>query len=287
MRLAAAAGVALALFVGAAGPAFAASCPGPPGRKTAGKLSDRGLVAVDEGRHAEAARLFDDAFACDHHPTLLWNAARAYEKAGELDVARARYATYRGLPGLEAARAAEAGEKVRTIDDIQRRQADAGRGTGRALGRLRVPAASVVRSPEALPVEAAPPLNVGRGQRTSGYVLLGAGVAVAAVGFVFMSRANHAYDDLNREFADGIAEGDAVRWAQYEAGRKSAGKDADRDQRTMWAFFGAGAAVAVTGTVLVLTAPRGRTPSTRGDATVVGAAPIPGGAVAFGRVRFR
>lgn len=281
-------GLALVAMVGlAAGPAVAASCPGRPGRVTAGKLSDRGLVAVDEGRHAEAARLFDDAFACDHHPTLLWNAARAYEKAGELEVARARYATYRGLPGLEAARVAEAGERMRTIDDLQRRDANAGRVTGRELARIRVPDARTTQKSVLPPAKSTDSPRSGRGRRTAGFVLLGAGAAVAAVGFVFLGRANHAYDDLGDEFGQGIAEGDEARWTQYDAARKGAEKDADRDQRTMWAFFGAGAAAAITGTVLVLTAPRGGALKTRGDATVVGAAPIPGGAVAFGRVRFR
>lgn len=280
--------LALLATVGlAGGSAVAASCPGPPGRVSAGKLSDRGLVAVDAGRHAEAARLFDDAFACDHHPTLLWNAARAYENAGELDVARARYLTYRGMPGLKAARVAEAGERLRTIDDLQRRDANAGKVAGRALAGVRIPEPRVGAIGVLPPSEPTIPSRAGRGQRTSGFVLLGAGVAVAAVGFVFLNRANHAYDDLNAEFAGGIVEDDAAQWAQYDAARKAAIEDTGREHRTMWILFGAGAAAAITGTVLLLTAPRDGARKTRGEAAIVGAAPIPGGAVAFGRVRFR
>lgn len=279
-------GVACTLLAGAVTPAQAAKCPGKPGRKTASKLSDRGLVAVDEGRHADAARLFDDAFACDHHPTLLWNAARAYEKAGELDVARDRFVTYRGLPGLEPARAAEANEQVRAIDDIKRRDANAGRLAGRVLGALREPAPRSPKSTKRPVADPKPAPRRGRGQRTAGYVLLGAGVATAAVGFVFMDRANHAYDGLNEQFGAGIAEGDTARLAQYDEARASAIEGADRDKRTMWAFFGAGAAAAVTGTILVLTAPKDRAVAPKVTLTGIGASPLPGGAFASGAFRF-
>lgn len=278
-------GVACALLAGAVGPAQAANCPGKPGRKTAGRLSDRGLVAVDEGRHGEAARLFDDAFACDHHPTLLWNAARAYENAGELETARDRFVTYRGLPGLEPARAAEANARIRAIDDGLRRDAQAGRVAGAVLGALREPEARAPTKAAMGSPEAKSPARRGRGQRTAGYVLLGAGVATAAVGFVFLDRANHAYDDLNEQFAGGIAEGDAAQLALYEEARSAAVKDADRDKRAMWALFGAGAAAAVTGAVLVLTAPKGA-PAPRVALRGLGAGPLRGGAGLSGTFDF-
>ncbi|MCB9729027.1 MAG: hypothetical protein H6744_07145 [Deltaproteobacteria bacterium] len=267
-------------------PARAASCPGRPGRASAGRLSDAGLRAVEEGRHAEAARLFDDAYACDHHPTLLWNAARAYERAEQWALARARYATYQGLPGLAAARAAEARERLAAVDAALQRLETCGSETGHALGRLRLPPAQAPESAK-LPAEAVPAAPRARsGRRIAGGTLIGVGVATAAVGFAFLARARGAYDDLDATYGGGIAANDAKRWAEYDAARSAAIDDSDGERRTMWVFFGAGAAMAIAGTVLVLTAPSPGEPRGIGHPSVIGAAPVAGGAVAFGGWRF-
>ncbi len=53
--------------------------------------NERALEAYEAGRFGEAARLFEAAFAADPHPSLLWNAARAYDLGGELELALDRY----------------------------------------------------------------------------------------------------------------------------------------------------------------------------------------------------
>lgn len=72
-----------------------------PGRETeaetkrrASALFSRGEALYRIGDHARAARLFEEAHALAPHPDILWNVARANERAGELARAANAYAEY-------------------------------------------------------------------------------------------------------------------------------------------------------------------------------------------------
>jgi hypothetical protein len=74
--------------------AHAASAPTPATKEKASSLFKAGVAAFKKHKYAEAAGQFEKAFDLVPHPTALWNAADAREKAGELATAANLYTRY-------------------------------------------------------------------------------------------------------------------------------------------------------------------------------------------------
>lgn len=70
------------------------AAPNEEPRKAAAASFTRGEQAFTEGDFLRAAELFDAAYAAAPHHAALWNAARAYHRAGEDVKATTRYAQY-------------------------------------------------------------------------------------------------------------------------------------------------------------------------------------------------
>lgn len=78
-----------------AAPAFAAEPPPKAEQKKAAAAAfNRGEKAYSAGRFADAGGAFEEAFSYVPHPSALWNAARAWNRAGELARAANLYARY-------------------------------------------------------------------------------------------------------------------------------------------------------------------------------------------------
>ncbi len=72
-------------------------------------------TAYEHGRYRDAARLFSAAYEADGHPELMYNVARAHDKAGDLASALQAYRRYLALsPGTDAR--AEVQARIRAIE---------------------------------------------------------------------------------------------------------------------------------------------------------------------------
>lgn len=74
----------------------------------ADELFGRGRAAYDRGEYVEAAALLLEAYDCHADPALLFNAARAYDRARDRDAAIATYERY-----LASSPTSEAGARAR------------------------------------------------------------------------------------------------------------------------------------------------------------------------------
>jgi tetratricopeptide (TPR) repeat protein len=74
----------------------------------ADELFGRGRAAYDRGEYVEAATLLLEAYDCHADPALLFNAARAYDRARDRDAAIATYERY-----LASSPTSEAGARAR------------------------------------------------------------------------------------------------------------------------------------------------------------------------------
>jgi hypothetical protein len=75
------------------GPRARADDPAPPTSEAARRF-DEGTRAFEAGDFLAAARLFLEAYAAERHHASLWNAARAYRRAGEHAAAANLYRRY-------------------------------------------------------------------------------------------------------------------------------------------------------------------------------------------------
>lgn len=75
-------------------------------------LSGQALEAFRERRYSDAAELFDKAHVQFADENLLWNAGRAWEKAGELKLAKERYTDFLGFENVQASLRIEAGDAL-------------------------------------------------------------------------------------------------------------------------------------------------------------------------------
>ena len=264
-------GAVLASLTGAgAGLPAAWAEAGSERRDRAAKHHDDGVAASRAGRHAAAAGHFDAAYELDPHPTLLWNAARAWERAGRSEEARIRYLRYSALD--------EVGEQLREEallrhEDL-RRMEGAGRVAGGALG---VEARSVAASLDLVEVRAEPSSSL----PPAGWALVGAGSAAAVSGVVFLML---MADDLavGRRVSNNELAGDAhdVNTEFFDH------VDASMQRhRALGATFLAVGGVALgVGVVLVMLG--SRPAEADPDAVTWGLAPLPGGGALSASGRF-
>jgi hypothetical protein len=87
--------MAMTLYVGTAAAQAPPVLTAPAGaRKEAARKYTEGTRAFDAGDFTGAAQAFEAAYALAPHPDALWNAARAWHRAGELARAANLYARY-------------------------------------------------------------------------------------------------------------------------------------------------------------------------------------------------
>lgn len=185
------------------------------------------------GDYGGAVAAYLRAYRTSPAAGLLYNVAIIYDKKlGERDLAVDFYRRYIAAPDADPSVVERATLRVQALK-AEKAAVDAA-----ALAPAPPPA-----EPPQQVIQPVRPGDAGRGQRLAGWLTLGAGVATAGVGVVFGVQAQTSQDD-------------------FDAGTTVTGKQDARDQGEQQALiadvlYGVGAAAAVTGLVLVLTAPDG------------------------------
>jgi len=115
------------IVLSAAGQALAQEAGQPTAtqdREAAQQKAREGMEAFDAGRFLDAARLFEEAQALFPHPSNLFNAAKAWEKAAEYQKAADAYRAYLDLYAAQNAGAAPPdGEDVLRTIEVMRQKA--------------------------------------------------------------------------------------------------------------------------------------------------------------------
>jgi tetratricopeptide (TPR) repeat protein len=207
----------------------------PAGAASFKALVDAGLEAYAAKRYADAIVAFEQAYQLQPEPELVYNVARAHEKALHRDEAIAAYERFMKLPGTTAelrTKALGALESLRAeqaaLEKAERARASASLGT-----------AGAARAPADAATTAAP----SDGSRVLAGTLMGVGGAGLAVGAVFGVLALNAKSDFDG--VDRTATGAAERRASLKA-------DVERNALVADVAIIAGAATAITGLVLFL-----------------------------------
>ena len=240
------------------GPARAAA----PVSSEAQLRADEGLAAYKAKRYREAAAKFEAARAHIDDANLLWNAGRAWERAGELERARERYvallaradvdgetrvsarAALERMLGLLAARASAMPGAERIAVYTREREVAAADGNRELVEVLdRMIESERGRTPVAVePLEAPPDKLVPWAVLIGGLAITGAGIGLAVVGQSQLD----ALDDDQARAAGGpittITRADALE-------RRDEG---DTLRLVGGISAGVGAAAAITGLVLLL-----------------------------------
>lgn len=232
--------LALALALGAPSAALAAD-PDP-----AVTLVEQAAAAYRAGRYVAAAELFVSAFELSKAPVQLRNAAKAYERAEQLDAALTAWRRYAAQPGLTDAEQGEAAAEIRAIEQRQaaaraRADADAAR---QAADAARAEAQAAQSRAEAAQARAdavreAPPSKVGA------YVLVGAGAAsLVAAGAVFL-HAQGRLSDLDEDLATTDGAGRITGISVEQATSERSGIESERTASAV--LLGVGLAAAAGG----------------------------------------
>jgi tetratricopeptide (TPR) repeat protein len=291
--------VALASLAALAAPARAQTPPGP----ITGEAADdyrKGATAYDLGEYQPALEAFKDAYRLVQDPVLLFNIAQCHRKLGQVAEALSFYRSYlRRAPQAE-----HRAEVLRHIEEMERlaaqkpaaaspavpppgdRSADgegggaplAPSGSSMAAAPAPPPAASATSpfaasAPVSIGVTAAPEASaVGHRRRTLAVVAGGVGLAGLAVGSVLALSARSSYDSAAARCPDHVC---------ASLADKMQGDDARRLGNIATAFSVGGAAVAVAGVILWLTAPEDS--RARGLAAAPSAGPSYAGMTLTGR----
>jgi tetratricopeptide (TPR) repeat protein len=110
--------------------ALVVAAPGFAASKSA-KLVKQGDALYKDGKYKEAADVLKQAYELDPNPTILFNIARAFDQAGDVQVALDTYRQYVALPETDPTllkRANLAMDRLRTLvaqADAQKTQAEA------------------------------------------------------------------------------------------------------------------------------------------------------------------
>lgn len=169
------------------------------------ELFENGATLYREGSYEAAILAFEEAFRLSRRPALLLNIANAQERLANWKSARDTLERYRALSRAEEREAIE-----RRIANLDERLAEERARAEEARRRAELGAAAATTSAAEIgPTPAPPPprRRDGRGRRTAGYALLGAGVAI---GGGFGSVAGWSWA-RSRTFLD---QGDQASWDQ-------------------------------------------------------------------------
>jgi hypothetical protein len=142
---------------------------------TAFELSEEARIRYDEGNYQRALALFNQAYAREADPNLLFNIARCHEKLGEVERALAKYDEFLASPEADP-EGRDKAEASRTA--LRKSRRNAGHASG-AVGEARGSA-----------IFGADPADKPAPESSAGvtpWLLLGAGVAALASGAVVYS----------------------------------------------------------------------------------------------------
>ncbi|WP_158542517.1 tetratricopeptide repeat protein [Lujinxingia litoralis] len=89
-------------------------------------LSARGAEHFRAGEYVQAIALFEQAYALDPVPNLLYNIGRCYEQMEDWDEAIAQYERFMVAPDVESEARAHAMERVQSLREIKQMQAAEG-----------------------------------------------------------------------------------------------------------------------------------------------------------------
>jgi len=243
-------------------------------KKLAKQYVDAGLAAQNAGDYDQAVALYEKAYEQVPHPLMFFNIGQAQRLAGRDEEALAAYQRYldedpsgakakevKGFvaeiqPRVEKARAAAAeADRKATDAEAKRLEAEANAASAEQkrldaeAARQKAEADAAAKRQEPEPV-AGPD---GRGRRKLGLIVGAGGVVVAAVGGVFGVLAIGAWGDAEDLCgADLTCDSDADT-----AAANTLADDARLRGNLSTVIIGVGAAAAITGVVLYLTAPSG------------------------------
>jgi hypothetical protein len=253
-------------------------------------LAGQGLEAFGERRFGHAAEMFDKAYLQFKDENLLWNAGQAWERAGELKLAKDRYTDFLGYENVPASLRIEAGDAlVRVGRKLAAREAAS---TPRA--RLDLLQRELVEAKEAGNTELSNKLegaivveqrkvqaeDDARPTDTAEWVLIGSGSAVAITGLVLTLVGQSELDSVS-----GAQSGDAPTVTATTRREAAAAIDNGETMRLVGIITGAaGLAIATTGLILLVMGDDA--PPQTGGRIDVGAALTPSGGSVNLHLRF-
>ncbi len=252
-------------------------------------LAGQGLEAFRDRRFGHAAEMFDKAYLQFKDENLLWNAGQAWERAGELKLAKDRYTDFLGFENVPATLRIEAGDALvrvgrklaareaattprARLDLLQQELADSKEAGNTELSN-KLEGAIVVEQRKVQAEEDAKPSD------TAEWVLIGSGSAIAITGLVLTLVGQGELDTV----ADAQS-GDAPTVTATTRREAAVAIDNGETMRLVGIVTGAaGLAVATTGLILLLT---GNDALQTDGRVEVGAALTPGGGSVNLHLRF-
>lgn len=250
-------GIAL-LIVSWAGSSWSTAAASEDASADATALYKQGIQASKQGRHLEAGALFVQAYERDPSPSLLWNAARSFDRAGDRGKAAALYERYQALPDGKPDKVQRARTWLETHSEAEPEETPEAGATPEGDGVLRVTAARDT--------------STGATSRVVGWTLCGTGIAAAVGGTVAMILAARSRDETYKLVWDE----DYVRTLSTHDGLKS---DTETRELVGWMAFGVSAALVSVGVTLLFA-------HTEDESPTLGLAPTSGGLSASGTWRF-
>ncbi len=242
-----AAGAGASAGTGAALTTPAAQAPAPG---TADDLSGQAIERFKARDYDAAARLFEQAYALDPNPNYLFNVGRVYEEKGDIRSAADYYQRFVKEPGVEIESRELALQRLRVLRAIlHETDPEPGQPATAASG----PQADA--TPPA-PTPGADETDRSKSMRLGGYALLGVGSISVLVGGVFGGLTLAKKNEL-----------DDIHMADE---RKALAREGKTFALVSDVTLFTGAALAVTGLVLVLVARKGRSPKRSALAPSVG-----------------
>jgi len=162
-------------------------------------LSAEGAQAFRAGEYEKAISLFEQAYALDPVPNLLYNIGRCYEQMEAWDDAIAQYERFMVAPDVESEARSHAMERVQSLREIRAMQAGGDPGDG----EKGEPGPGPIVTPES-----APP------NRTPGFITIAGGIALIGGGVVMGLMASGNADSLSDNslsYDDRLAARDSAR----------------------------------------------------------------------------
>ncbi len=98
--------------------ACAAEAPDAAAVRRAEAIATEAKILFQQKEFAQAAERFMEAYTLARRPTLIYNAARAYQEAGNVEKALALFRAYRGLPDVNDAGRADADARISVLEKI-------------------------------------------------------------------------------------------------------------------------------------------------------------------------
>lgn len=242
---------------------------------------EAGMAHMETERFDRAAVAFDQAYELDPSTVLLWNAARAHDKAGQLEAARNRYERFLQSEDAPAKLQKWTTERLAELDATIKAESESQRAAEREKLAKEIRTQIVSELKAELDRRESPPTQGDPGARdwlatdaqlrevggveepstpVAGWVLLGVGIAATAAGAILLVDASALKDEVENPEREGeIIVGQTQREADDKADRAEL-----EGTIGIWTV-GAGAASLIAGAVLLATHEGGGEPERRVD----------------------